>query len=66
MEVTLVYTGKTGVLKIEQSGISDNIRMGTGYDGDDTKVEKVNIRHGEASLLLIKTDIPFYSGRSKG
>ncbi|MGI9952624.1 DUF4367 domain-containing protein [Moorellaceae bacterium AZ2] len=54
MEVTLVYTGKTGVLKIKQSGISDNIGMGTGYDGDDTKVEKVSISNVQANLLTNK------------
>lgn len=66
MEVTLVYTGKTGILKIKQSGISDNIGLGAGYDVDDTTVKKVNIRNVEANLLTNKNGHTLLFWREQG
>ncbi|CEP67456.1 Domain of unknown function DUF4367 [Moorella glycerini] len=55
MEVTFVYMGNTGILKIKESGISSNRGVGIGYDADDTKVKKIEVRGVEANLLSNKS-----------
>ncbi|KKM12445.1 hypothetical protein SY88_03310 [Clostridiales bacterium PH28_bin88] len=55
MDVKLVYTGTAGTLMITESGVSNNLGLGIGYDADDTKVERVNIRGVQGNLLSNKS-----------